>query len=135
MEPASAHVWPDPLDAVAVIAFFAAVIVLPAMGYVFAVVDFRRYLRSLRRAISTIVYRDNGTPDWDRPKVPRCVAVFGLDWPCSEDALTQAYRQKVKRLHPDRGGDERKFLMLQHYFEEAQAMVRKQDQAAGAATG
>ena len=97
----------------------------------FAVIDVRRYLRSLRRAISTIVYRDGGTPDWARPQVPRCVAVFGLAWPCTEEELTQAYRRKIKTLHPDRGGDERQFRMLQGYFEEALAMTRKQQAAAG----
>jgi hypothetical protein len=92
-------------------------------------------LRSLRRAISTIVYRDMGTPDWAVPKVPRCVAVFGLDWPTTEVELTRAYRNKIKKLHPDSGGDERRFLMLQRYFEEALAMVRKQQAAASPTRG
>jgi hypothetical protein len=127
MDTTDLHVWPDSLDTAAVVAFLCAAIALPALGYVFAYVDFRRYLRSLRRAISTIVYRDMGTPDWAVPKVPRCVAVFGLDWPTSEQELTRAYRRKIKKLHPDRGGDERHFLMLQRYFEEALVLVRKQE--------
>jgi hypothetical protein len=129
------HVWPDSLDSAALVAFFIAAIALPAAGYAFAVVDFRRWLRSLHRAISTIVYRDAGTPEWARPKVPRCVSVFGLGWPCSEEELTKAYRQKIKGLHPDRGGDERRFLMLQRYFEEALEMVRKQQATVGATLG
>jgi hypothetical protein len=124
------HNWPDSLDAAALAAFLLLAIALPALGYFFAVADFRRYLRSLRRIISTIVYRDMGTPDWAKPKVPRCVAVFGLDWPCSEDQLTQEYRRRIKTLHPDRGGDERRFLMLQRYFEEALDLVRSQEPTA-----
>lgn len=124
------HSWPDSLDALALVGFVALAIALPILGYIFAYVDFRRYLRSLRRAISTIVYRDMGTPEWARPKVPRCVAVFGLDWPCSEDELTKSYRHKIKTLHPDRGGDERRFRMLQGYFEEALRLVREQSTAA-----
>ncbi len=120
------HRWPDTYDTVAVVAFLAVVLVLPVLGYVFAYVDIRRYLLSLRRALSTIVYRDMGTPEWARPRVPRCVAVFGLEWPCSEDELTQAYRRKIKSLHPDRGGDKRRFLMLQRHFEEALDIVRSQ---------
>ena len=131
MDPDSKHVWPDSLDSVATAAFLLVAIALPLLGYVLAYVDFRRYLRSLRRAISTMVYRDMGTPESAQPKVPRCVAVFGLDWPTSEAELTQAYRRKIKKLHPDRGGDERRFLMLQRHFEEALVLVRKQDVATG----
>ncbi|HEY4312326.1 MAG TPA: J domain-containing protein [Pirellulales bacterium] len=130
MAQATPHSWPDSLDALALVAFIAVAIALPVLGYIFAYVDFRRYLRSLRRAISTIVYRDMGTPEWARPKIPRCVAVFGLEWPCSEDELTKSYRNKIKTLHPDRGGDERRFRMLQGYFEEALRLVREQSTAA-----
>ena len=135
MENAAPHAWPDSLDSAATVAFLLAAIALPALGYVLAYIDFRRYLRSLRRAISTLVYRDMGTPKWAQPKIPRCVAVFGLDWPCSEEELTQAYRRKIKKLHPDRGGDERRFRMLQRYFEEALAMVRKHETAANRTRG
>jgi hypothetical protein len=131
MDKSLGHVWPDSLDSAALTVFFIAAIALPALGYAFAVIDFRRWLRSLRRAISTIVYRDSGMPEWARPQVPRCVAVFGLGWPCSEEELATAYRGKIKRLHPDRGGDERRFLLLQRYFEEALEMVRKQQASAG----
>ncbi len=127
MEDATFHPWPDSLDSAMLVLFLVVAIVLPVFGYIYAVVDFRRYLRSLRRAISTVVFRDMGTPEWARPKVPRCVQVFGLDWPCSQDDLTQAYRRKVKTLHPDHGGDQRRFLLLQRYFEEALEMVRKLD--------
>jgi hypothetical protein len=129
MDNVTGHPWPDSLDALALVSFLAVAIALPVLGYVFAVIDFRRYLRSLRRAISTIVYRDMGTPEWARPKIPRCVAAMGLDWPCSEEALTQAYRRKVKALHPDRGGDERRFRQLQRSFEEALSLVRALDPA------
>lgn len=131
---APSHTWPDSLDAIALAAFLCVAIALPILGYVFAYVDFRRYLRSLRRVLSTIVYRDMGTPEWARAKVPRCIAVFGLDWPCSEQELTQSYRRKIKKLHPDRGGDERRFRLLQGYFEEALRMVRERDPVAARAT-
>jgi len=134
MNESSLHRWPDSYDTVAVVAFLAVIVALPVLGYIFAYVDFRRYLLSLRRAISTIVYRDMGTPEWARPKIPRCVAVFGLEWPCSEQELTQAYRRKVKSLHPDRGGDGRRFLMLQRHFEEAILLVRSQQPAAASRT-
>ena len=131
MDESPLHAWPDSLDAAALVAFLLVAVALPALGYFFAVADFRRYLRSLRRVISTIVYRDMGTPEWAKPKVPRCVAVFGLDWPCSEEQLTQVYRRRIKTLHPDRGGDERRFLLQQRYFEEALALIRSQEPTAG----
>jgi hypothetical protein len=124
---AQSHKWPDSVDTVALFTFLTVAIALPMLGYVFAYVDYRRYLRSLRRAISTIVYRDMGTPEWAKPKNPRCIAVFGLEWPCSEEELTRSYRRKIKTLHPDSGGDERRFRLLQGYFEEALRMVREQE--------
>ena len=113
------HNWPDSFDTTALLVFLAIVIVLPALGFVFAVVDVRRYMRSLRRAISTIVFRDSGMPEWARPQVPRCLVVFGLPWPCTKEELLRAYREKIKTHHPDHGGDERRFLALQAHFEEA----------------
>jgi hypothetical protein len=121
--------WPDAIDATAVAAFVALAVSLPVLGYVLVAIDFRRYLRSLRRAISCIVYRDTGTPAWVQERVPRCVAALGLEWPCSEDQLKDAYRQKVKSLHPDRGGDPRRFQLVQAYFEEALRLVRERERS------
>jgi curved DNA-binding protein CbpA len=45
--------------------------------------------------------------------------------PCTEDDVMRAYRKKVKRLHPDRGGDQRRFLVLQSDFEQAIAFIRE----------
>jgi hypothetical protein len=125
------HVWGDSLDITAVYVFFAVVIGLPALGFFFAVVDVRRYLRSLRRAISTLVLRDYSVPEWARPKVPRCLVVFGLGWPCTKDELLRAYRDKIKTHHPDHGGDQRRFMALQAHFEEAMQMVRQREEAGG----
>jgi hypothetical protein len=43
--------------------------------------------------------------------------------PCTVEDLKHAYRQRVKELHPDHGGDQRRFLILQAQFEEALAFV------------
>jgi len=128
MNGANEHVWPDSLDITLLVVFLAVVLALPAIGFVFAVVDVRRYVRSLRRAISTLVYRDTEVPDWARPKVPRCLVAFGLRWPCSKEELLRAYREQIKTHHPDRGGDERRFRTLQSHFEEAMAMIRKREE-------
>jgi curved DNA-binding protein CbpA len=53
------------------------------------------------------------------------VLVFGLTMPCTEEQVLAAYRRKVKELHPDRGGDRRKFLRLQAHFEQAMALIEK----------
>ena len=37
---------------------------------------------------------------------------FGRGWP-SQDAVERAYRERVKRLHPDAGGDPREFRKAQ----------------------
>jgi hypothetical protein len=51
---------------------------------------------------------------------------FDLHMPCDEEDLKSAYRHKVKRLHPDRGGDKRRFLTLQSHFEDALRYLAQQ---------
>lgn len=111
--------WPDALDAATTIGLLGLALSVVALGYVFLVLDFRAYLRSLRRALVRVVQYLPDIPAWARSETPRCLAVLGLRVPCSEEDLKRAYRQKVKKLHPDRGGDQRRFLQLQAQFEEA----------------
>lgn len=113
--------WPDSIDLVALVGFFGGVGSVVAAGYVLMVLDFRRYLRSLRRALVKVVHYFPEWPQWARVHTPPCIAAFGLRLPCTEEQLRQAYRERVKRLHPDRGGDKRRFLRLQAAFEEAVA--------------
>ena len=49
--------------------------------------------------------------------------LLGVPRDASADDLKRAYRTQVQRLHPDHGGDERRFLLLQAHFEEALAIV------------
>ena len=120
----AADSWPNSLDSLAVAMFVAVAVVAPAMGYAFMVLDFRAYLRSLRRALVRVAYYVPELPQWAQLETPRCVAAFGLRLPCSEEELKRAYLSKVKKLHPDRGGDRRRFMMLQGHFEAAQAVIQ-----------
>ncbi len=119
------HAWPTALDTAATTAFLALAILVPAVGYVFMALDLRAYLRSLRRGLM-VVGRSlafHEVPDWARPHTPRAVAALGLRMPCTQEELKRVYRQHVKQLHPDHGGDQRRFLMLQAHFDEAMAIV------------
>ena len=110
--------WPNGLDALATTLFLALVTITPAVGYLFMLHDFRAYLRSLRRALMRVRNYFPDIPDWARPETPGCLLALGLQLPCSEEDLKQAYRRRVKSLHPDRGGDQRRFLLLQSHFEQ-----------------
>lgn len=123
MHDSVAH-WPTGLDALATTLFLALVTMTPAIGYLFMVQDFRSYLRSLRRALVRVRSYFPSAPDWARYETPGCLLALGLQLPCSEDELKQAYRRRVKALHPDRGGDQRRFLMLQSHFEQALRVLR-----------
>jgi len=109
------------------IAFFALAFGLPAAGYVCLALDIRAYLRSLRRALVKVTNYFPHLPAWARLETPRCIAVFDLPWPCTEEQLKRAYRKKVKLLHPDRGGDPQHFLLLQEHFDQALVLVEKSE--------
>ena len=122
MPPADA--WPDRLDLTATTLYVALVLAAPVAGYFVMVLDIRRYLRSLRRALIVVVNYFPELPHWAREPTPRCIAAFGLEMPCSEEELLKRYREKVKVLHPDRGGDRRRFHKLQQNFEAALEYLR-----------
>jgi len=115
----SASPWPNAIDVTALCGFTALAFGLPALGYVFMVLDIRAYLRSLHRSLVCVKRRLQEVPGWARVHTPRCIAALGLEVPCTEEDLKRAYRERVKHLHPDRGGDRRKFMTLQACFEEA----------------
>ncbi len=118
--------WPNSIDAVATAIFLTAVVAIPVAGYVFMVLDIRAYVRSLRRGLAVIgrYVPFPEIPQWARDQTPRAVASLGLRMPCTEAELLRAYRQRVMKLHPDHGGDERRFRLLQADFEEALSLVR-----------
>jgi hypothetical protein len=127
----SARTWPDVFDGLGLAMFLGIAVGLPALGYVFMVLDFRRWLRSLRRAL-VVVGRaiTPGVPYWAHRDRPPCLATFDLSLPCSEEQVCAAYRRRAKELHPDRGGDLEQFLRLQKHFEQAIHLLR-QRQARG----
>ena len=120
---ASLQPWPDSIDWPVTLGYLALVIGIPALGYVFMVLDYRAYVRSLRRALMVVAGYRTELPEWIRKHTPQCILALGLTLPCSEEDILAAYRRKVKQLHPDRGGDRRQFLRLQAHFEQAMAFV------------
>lgn len=118
--------WPDGVD-VSVTAFYLTLLFgIPLLGYVFMVADFRRYLRSLRRALVVVSQVVPVVPYWSLLQRPACLRAFGLELPCTEEEVLAAYRELAKTMHPDRGGDLQQFLQLQKHFEQALALVRSE---------
>ncbi|MCC6493750.1 MAG: hypothetical protein IT424_12110 [Pirellulales bacterium] len=117
--------WPDGIDALALLAFTGMALGLPVLGYCAMAVDVRRYLRSLTKTLTVIAaaYRP-GRPFWSRLDRPPCLESLELDASCTAEQVLAAYRQRVKRLHPDHGGDLQQFLRLQKHFEQAMYLAR-----------
>jgi hypothetical protein len=121
--------WPDGFDAAAIVCFVALVVGAPALGYVAMAADFRAWLRSLRRALMVVSSSFPTLPGWARVDTPRSIAALGLTFPCTEDDVLRVYRRRVKKLHPDLGGDKRQFLRLQAQFEDAIRHLRERPHA------
>ncbi len=123
---------PDALDSIGLLLFAAFAFGLPALGYVFLVLDIRRYLRSLRRALVVVTHAVTpGVPRWARRADPPCLQTLELKLPCTEEQVLAAYRRRVKELHPDHGGNLREFLRLQQHFEQAMYLARTQATRSG----
>jgi hypothetical protein len=60
------------------------------------------------------------------PKEPALefLAILGLKPPVSVEDVKQAYLDKAKNAHPDRGGDARDFMRLHEAFEQATEYAR-----------
>jgi hypothetical protein len=116
--------WPDGVDASVTVFYLAILFGVPLLGYVFMVIDFRSYLRSLRRALVVVSQAVPVAPYWSLLQRPACLRSFDLSLPCTEEEVLAAYREQAKAMHPDRGGDLHQFLQLQKHFEQALALVR-----------
>ena len=130
---ADSPTWPDGYDRTVLAIYLSLILGLPALGYVFMVLDFRRYLRSLRRALVRVASMVPTTPYWALRQRPTCLQVLGLTLPCTDEEVLAAYRELAKTRHPDRGGDLDEFLRLQRYFEEARELVRQEAKLASMA--
>ena len=67
------HTWPDGIDWVVTVAYLALIVGVVVVGYVCMALDFRAYLRSLRRALVVIRQYRLELPDWIRKDRPRCI--------------------------------------------------------------
>ena len=125
----SAPPWPDGVDATLTLGYVALILGLPLLGYLAMYLDYRRYLRSLRRAMVFVAnYSSRALPYWAHKERPACLMEFDVHLPCTEQDVLAAYRERVKDLHPDKGGDLQQFLRLQKQFEQALYLVRCQNQ-------
>ncbi len=104
---ASGHFWPDGVDWSVTAGYLALIVGVAVMAYVSMSLHIRDYFRSLRRALVVISQYRLDLPEWIRRDRPRCLEALGLSLPCTSEDVLVAYRQKVKLLHPDRGGDTR----------------------------
>lgn len=111
-------------DLILVALYLVLVFGLPLLGYVFLVMDIRAYLRALKGALVIVKNHIPGLPAWARQYTPGSLRSLGLDMPCTEEDVKRAYRALAEKMHPDRGGDRQKFLVLQAQFEEAMEFVR-----------
>lgn len=89
--------------------------------------DYRAYLRSLRRAMVAVRRYSTRTPAWVVRAGPPCFAELGVSPDASREEVLAAYRALVKEVHPDRGGDRRRFERLQRRLEEALAIIDAAD--------
>lgn len=115
----AARVWPDLLDTSLLGAFFLAALGAPLTGYVLMTLDYRKYLRSLRRALVVVGLYRRGQPEWVLRASPPCMRALGLPARATRTEVLTAYRNLVKKIHPDLGGSQREFLRLQKHLEEA----------------
>ncbi len=128
MSSAPPDTWPDAVDLFAIGLFLLAVILLPLAGYWLTVLDIRAYMQALRGVLVRITSPVSSLPQWLDKGTPPCLRALGLEWPCTEEDVKTAYRRLAKELHPDHGGDIKRFLLLHEQLEQANHYVRQRNQ-------
>ena len=113
----------DAIDAFGYAWFGAIFFGLPLLGWMAMVVDYRAYVRSLRRALVLVRTYRLETPLWALLDRPQCLQDLELNRGCTRDEVMAAYRRLVKEAHPDLGGDRRRFDRLQQSLQEALKLV------------
>ena len=121
----AARNWPSAFDWYVTCILIGGLLAIAVSGHVLIVLDVRAWIRSLRRALIVVTDQLPHFPRWARLQSPRCLTSLGVKLPCTEEQLLAAYRQKVKQLHPDRGGDRKRFMRMQADFEEALDLIRR----------
>lgn len=118
----------DLLDTMATVAFVALSLGLPALGYTLMVLDVRAYLRAVRGALVVLHKYAVEVPPWACRQGSASLRALGLQYPCTEKNVREAYRRLAEQYHPDRGGDRTRFLRLHEHFERAIQVVRSKVQ-------
>lgn len=128
VEEANRFAPPDTFDWVVTIGFVVFVSLAIIAGIFFSLVDLQACYRAWRKVL--IVMRDYlpSIPRWAKHRTPHCLLVFNLKLPCTQTQLLQAYRQLVKTMHPDVGGDLQQFMKLQSEFEQAKLFLHELEQ-------
>jgi len=121
---ATARSWPDAADLILIAVFLALAVGLPLCGLYLMAKDFRTYLRRLRGALIKSPYGTRRTPEWVRQETPACLRCLGLQMPCTEQDVHEAYVRLAAQMHPDRGGDQYRFRIVIEHFEAAVEYVR-----------
>lgn len=117
----------DPIDAVGVAWFVTLFFGVPLLGWLAMFADYRAYLRGLRRALVVVRRYTLQTPLWALRDRPQCLQELELSPECTREEVMAAYRRRVKRVHPDYGGDRRQFELLQQRLHEALRLVEERD--------
>ncbi len=111
------------IDSLGVAWFLAVFFGLPILGWLAMVIDYRAYLRSLRRALVVVRKYSLEAPLWALLDRPSCLRSFDLEPGCTREEIMVAYRRRVKQVHPDHGGDRRSFDLLQQDLRDALRLV------------
>lgn len=115
----------DAIDRTLILVYLLLVFGLPVIGYWLMIIDIRAYLRALKGALLIVKNHIVSLPEWAKQHTPGSLRSLGLEMPCTESEVKRAYRTLAEKMHPDRGGDRRQFLLLQSQFEEAIQFVRE----------
>ena len=88
--------------------------------------EFFRVCSAARRTTGTYVHfsGQHSTGATPSQPAPACFALLGLTWPCTGRDVKQAFRIKVKTVHPDTGGNNEAFQALHKAYREALALVQ-----------
>ena len=79
----------------------------------------RQWPFEVQKLLMTMTMAEPSAQEEKKTPTPPCLEILGLDLPCTAAMVEDVFRERVRKAHPDRGGNVEEFVRLRRAYLEA----------------